>query len=486
MPSFKRLEVAFLADPSNKKITNALSACVKDLLTVMEAEITKRFREPGLVVTCDTAINAGTDTFTGVYNAVYASLEATEEAGLTALKHELREEHLQQRVGLNGATPVQRATTPIGLYQDAAKARKLSTIYVQGLADKSGLASPSETPLKSLVRILEKALLRYDAPGRIDKICDVVRDMIVVKTAATLAQVVQNVLDDEAITIVRVKDRFKWPSSGGWRDIMINYYHNSDMTKHVCELQLVHASLLTARKGLPGHAIYNVVRNACEFLERLVGGLQHSERIEGLRALSQSGQLLFAETAPLPMNVADLLHIGVTVEELVAASFTAGSLEMAGINAKQLLARAYDVSCLKELGFDASAMKEANCCPGELVEAGFDAITVRKIFSIDDAKAGKDMGLELETLRKVGLDPAELRAAGFHNANDYKRAGFPLDAAGSARMRDAGFSLRAIREAGFVNLCKHDWKNIWPLPMECHDLAYLHECRICGDSRGGY
>ena len=36
--------------------------------------------------------------------------------------------------------------------------------------------------------------------------------------------------------------------------------------KHICELQLVHTQMMTARKGLPGHAVYNRVRNASELL----------------------------------------------------------------------------------------------------------------------------------------------------------------------------------------------------------------------------
>jgi len=88
--------------------------------------------------------------------------------------------------------------------------------------------------------------------------------------------------------VVRVKDRFKHPSGGGWRDVMINFYVVSDGTKHVCEVQLVHKSLLTARKGLPGHIIYGVVRNATEVLEFL-GLLIKSERAAGLRALVDAG-----------------------------------------------------------------------------------------------------------------------------------------------------------------------------------------------------
>ena len=47
---------------------------------------------------------------------------------------------------------------------------------------------------------------------------------------------------------------------------MINFYINDDPNKHICEVQLVHNMMMTARKGLPGHAVYNRVRNANEFL----------------------------------------------------------------------------------------------------------------------------------------------------------------------------------------------------------------------------
>ena len=45
-----------------------------------------------------------------------------------------------------------------------------------------------------------------------------------------------------------------------------------DPTRHVCECQLVHATMLMARKGLSGHSVYNRVRNAAECLEVLSNG----------------------------------------------------------------------------------------------------------------------------------------------------------------------------------------------------------------------
>ena len=50
---------------------------------------------------------------------------------------------------------------------------------------------------------------------------------------------------------------------------MINFKFRNGGSKHVCELQLVHRSMLTARKGLPGHDVYNRVRNAWELLEHV-------------------------------------------------------------------------------------------------------------------------------------------------------------------------------------------------------------------------
>ena len=49
---------------------------------------------------------------------------------------------------------------------------------------------------------------------------------------------------------------------GGWRDVMINFCITKDDGLHICELQIAHKQMMTARKGLPGHAVYNRVRDA--------------------------------------------------------------------------------------------------------------------------------------------------------------------------------------------------------------------------------
>ena len=51
---------------------------------------------------------------------------------------------------------------------------------------------------------------------------------------------------------------------------MINFYFKTDPNQHICELQLAHSQMYTARKQFPGHAVYNKVRNAME-MSKLFG-----------------------------------------------------------------------------------------------------------------------------------------------------------------------------------------------------------------------
>ena len=281
----KALEKAFAAEPTGAA-ANALSTKTAELRTTLEGLIAERCEEAGLIGSCDKAVTAGAELFTGVYDSVNAMIGSTEAAGVAELRRELSAERLTARVGRDGAKAQQRTADLLKLYADAVGARSLSNGLIKELAKAHGVKLPEKpTPLKATIRILEKALLRPDAPGKVDKICDVVRDMLTCEGMAGIAALVRAFLDDERIVVVRVKDRFDTPSGGGWRDVMINYYHVADGAKHVCEVQIVHSSLLTARKGLPGHAIYNVVRNANELLECV--GLEKEGRPKGVAVCSR-------------------------------------------------------------------------------------------------------------------------------------------------------------------------------------------------------
>lgn len=55
------------------------------------------------------------------------------------------------------------------------------------------------------------------------------------------------------VTTVRVKNRFEKPTSGGWRDILINFVFNDDTEMHVCEIQIMHRHLLSVREDMGAH-----------------------------------------------------------------------------------------------------------------------------------------------------------------------------------------------------------------------------------------
>ena len=73
----------------------------------------------------------------------------------------------------------------------------------------------------------------------------------------------------EKICIVRAKSRFARPTSGGWGDIMVNFYFADDPNAHICELQLVHGQLYNVRKKMGAHETYKDFRAAAELCETL-------------------------------------------------------------------------------------------------------------------------------------------------------------------------------------------------------------------------
>ena len=218
----KRLEFAFTMSPTGAP-AEKLRAKTAEIRATLRRVIDERVREERIVARSDGAIKAGADTFTDVYDGVTKSIEMTEEAGMKTMNNELSEERQAERVGCNGEEAKQTKSDVIEVYTDAAAARPLATAVVARIAASCGATQPSEpVPLKSIVRILEKAELRPgDARGQCERICDIVRDMVVADSAVQLAQLVRAFFDDDEIVVVRLKDRFKHPPGGGWRDVMV-------------------------------------------------------------------------------------------------------------------------------------------------------------------------------------------------------------------------------------------------------------------------
>jgi len=62
------------------------------------------------------------------------------------------------------------------------------------------------------------------------------------------------------------KGRFAKPTSGGWADIMVNFYFETDNQQHICEVQLVHTQLYNVRTKMGAHRSYAVFRATLELL----------------------------------------------------------------------------------------------------------------------------------------------------------------------------------------------------------------------------
>merc|ERR1712032_1318684 len=83
----------------------------------------------------------------------------------------------------------------------------------------------------------------------------------------------------EKIDVLRVKNRFAEPTSGGWADFMISFRFRSDPNQHVCELQLCHKDMMNVRKKMGAHHEYAEFRSALELLE-VTGHVDRIAKIE--------------------------------------------------------------------------------------------------------------------------------------------------------------------------------------------------------------
>merc|ERR1711959_114318 len=99
----------------------------------------------------------------------------------------------------------------------------------------------------------------------------------------------------EKIDVLRVKNRFAEPTSGGWADFMVSFRFRSDPNQHVCELQLCHKDMMTVRKKMGAHREYAEFRSALELLE-VTGHVDRIAKIEALKAQVSELKQQLAET----------------------------------------------------------------------------------------------------------------------------------------------------------------------------------------------
>eukprot|EP00729_Bicosta_minor_P015519 gene15519-3917_t len=124
----------------------------------------------------------------------------------------------------------------------------------------------SISPLKSPCRIITKTVYRKVKGAGVNYVSDVVRAMLVADSLEHCQQIEEAIVKHPHLLVTRWKDRVAEPSTGGWRDQLINVRVRGE-GPHVCEIQVVLKSMLTARKGLDGHEAYAESRAASELVE---------------------------------------------------------------------------------------------------------------------------------------------------------------------------------------------------------------------------
>ncbi|KAH8072090.1 hypothetical protein JL721_4001 [Aureococcus anophagefferens] len=188
---------------------------------------------------------------------------------------------------------------------------------------------------------------------------------------ALAAAALGRVVGDAALDVVRVKERFvARPAAGGWRDALVNARFADDDV--VFEVQIVHRELLVARRGLPGHAIYNKVRTARETLEKM--GLSRDDRPRRVRELRTGAGA----------TAARLRALGVSLDDLVAARcFDASELRAGGASAQELRDRGVPLADILRAGYAPEELRVADAAdPGALLDAGYAWDDVAEAFDL--------------------------------------------------------------------------------------------------------
>ena len=254
------------------QLEDVLRKNVKELKTVMLEGIKDQIYEENCDTKLEKVVDAGNKHFLDVYKSVYHTIENTEGVSLEQYKVEVKR---AQAVIKSKSAPRQITSDPVDLLKHALITAPLYEKVVKDLLkdmEKNGTIRAEEVkfscaPVKKLQRVTEKSMLKAKTPGDASKTLDLVRGMVICSDIPVITKMVAALTDlcsNGKIERVRLKDRFNNPSAGGWRDYMDNFMICGDKNKHICELQIVHKVMITARKGLPGHVVYGKVRNAME------------------------------------------------------------------------------------------------------------------------------------------------------------------------------------------------------------------------------
>ena len=434
--------------PDDEAARRALAESVEEAMRDVSEAFASQAGRPGVVTMCDAAIAAGDDDFLSVYKVMWERIaKHTDE--LKAYETAVAS---VRRRSLTAAAVTQGTESIAELVAAAGRVKARFDQHMSSLGGSiKGARCSLPDKLKRTSRIVEKAFCQ----GTCSRIFDVVRCMIVVDDMSVAAAALSCISDSAEVEIVRIKERFvREPTSGGWRDCMIN--GRFEGSPHVWEVQIVHRELLVARRGLPGHAIYNRVRTAIELLEKM--GLENYDRAARIGKLAaESGETAAAFRAK-----------GVEAADLVAAAcFEPHELAAAGLSADDMFTAGLPLARILEAGFDASELRGCSDAddPGALLHAGYDFYEVATAFRIDLSK-GRDRLALLHVMHAVGC-ATELKRKGWGGPNLAKWACVKTNGKG----RVVELDLSGVKSANGA------------LPETIKEIQYLERLSLKGNDK---
>ena len=186
-------------------------------------------------------------------------------------------DRLEAAVAARGPQTRQAVNRIDVLYESSAlKQKPPFDDMVRRLGEDAKALDVKVAPLKSLARAFEKTAMKKENRFDSDRLLDLVRGMLVFQTVEGVAAALELLADpkDRGWTVVRIKNRMREPTGGGWADVLLNLKANDDANHFICELQLVHKKMLVTREELGGHDAYNEFRTASEFLELVQEGAE--------------------------------------------------------------------------------------------------------------------------------------------------------------------------------------------------------------------
>lgn len=227
------------------------------------------------------------------------------------------------------------------LFEALVPATEFGGLFGAAVATASSANVSFRPETKAPYRVIEKALTK--GPNRnypdCSNVLDVFGCLIDCADYVEMAAVVQAFADKHnagEIDVTRVKDRWTAPSSGGWRDLMLNVAINGV----VFEVQVVLHAMLVARKALDAHKAYNQFRSFAEVFNLLdlspesethmhgadndggdSGVAQHGSEVEELkRKLAASEEARAAAEGALAASAVRIVELEAEIERLTRSS----------------------------------------------------------------------------------------------------------------------------------------------------------------------